>query len=284
MNYRHAYHAGNFADVVKHAILARILAYLNQKEAAWRVIDTHAGIGVYDLAADEALKTGEWQGGVGRVRTARLSSALRDFLQPWTDAIDLVNGGSDWLVYPGSPMLATSLGRRQDRFVFNELHPVDADQLAALYRADKRVRVTSKDGYITAKAECPPQERRGVVVIDPPFEADDEFDRMTQAMSDIQRRFAAGIQLLWYPLKDIAAVDAFHHKLRNGSLPKLLCVEQWLKAPGGEGPLTGAGLIVANPPWTLATDLRAILPELCKLLATGDGFGGRVDWLTGGDG
>ena len=188
------------------------------------------------------------------------------------------------MVYPGSPMVATNLGRLQDRFVFNELHPIDADQLGALYRADKRVRITEKDGYISAKAECPPQERRGVVVIDPPFEENGEFDRMAQAMADIHRRFATGIQLVWYPLKDIPAVDGFHRRLKDGPLPKLLCIEHWVRTPGGEGPLAGAGLMIANPPWTLAGETRAILPELCKLLANGDGYGGRVDWLTGSEG
>jgi 23S rRNA (adenine2030-N6)-methyltransferase len=146
MNYRHAFHAGNFADVLKHAVLARILAHLAVKEAAFRVIDSHAGIGLYDLSSDEALRTGEWQGGIGRIRGARPSPALAAYLAPWLAAVRAANGGDDLLVYPGSPAIATSLGRRQDRFQFNELHPEDAATLSALYAADRRVRVGSEDG------------------------------------------------------------------------------------------------------------------------------------------
>ena len=130
MNYRHAFHAGNFADVLKHAVLARILDYLGRKDAGYRVIDSHAGIGLYDLAADEALRTGEWEGGIGRIRTARPSPALGDWLAPWQAALRAVNGGDDLLIYPGSPAIATALGRLQDRYHFNELHPQDAATLS----------------------------------------------------------------------------------------------------------------------------------------------------------
>lgn len=276
MNYRHAFHAGNFADVLKHAVLARILDYLGRKEAGYRVIDSHAGIGLYDLAADEALRTGEWEGGVGRIRAARLSPALGDWLAPWRTALRAVNGGDDLLLYPGSPAIATALGRLQDRYHFNELHPQDAATLAALFAGDRRVRVGSEDGYVTVRAQLPPHERRGVVVIDPPFEEPGEFDRMLRAVQDARKRFATGCLLVWYPIKDIAAVDAFLKEAAEVGYPRLIAIEQWVREPGGDGPLAGAGVLVANPPFTLADETEAILPELTRLLAEDEGAGARV--------
>jgi len=276
MNYRHAFHAGNFADVLKHALLARVLAYLGRKDAGYRVIDTHAGIGLYDLAADEALRTGEWRGGVGRIRAARLSPALAVWLAPWQAALRAVNGGDDLLLYPGSPAIATALGRLQDRFHFNELHPQDAATLAALYAGDRRVRVGSEDGYVTVRAQLPPRERRGLVVIDPPFEEAGEFDRLARAVLDARKRFATGCLLIWYPIKDVAVVGAFLAEAAGAGYPRLVAIEQWVRAPGGEGPLAGAGVLIANPPFTLADETEAILPELTGLLAEDAGAGGRV--------
>ncbi|PIO97153.1 23S rRNA (adenine(2030)-N(6))-methyltransferase RlmJ [Pleomorphomonas carboxyditropha] len=276
MNYRHAFHAGNFADVLKHAVLARILAYLGRKDAGYRVIDSHAGIGLYDLAADEALRTGEWRGGVGRVRAARPSPALGDWLAPWLSALRAVNGGDDLLVYPGSPAIATALGRLQDRYHFNELHPQDAATLTALYAGDRRVRVGSEDGYVTVRAQLPPRERRGLVIVDPPFEEAGEFDRLTRAVHDARKRFATGCLMIWYPIKDVAAVDAFLAGAAGAGYPRLIAIEQWVRQPGGDGPLAGAGVLVANPPFTLADETEAILPELTRLLAEDDGAGGRV--------
>lgn len=276
MNYRHAFHAGNFADVLKHAVLARILDYLGRKDAGYRVIDSHAGIGLYDLAADEALRTGEWEGGIGRIRAARPSPALGDWLAPWQAALRAVNGGDDLLIYPGSPAIATALGRLQDRYHFNELHPQDAATLAALYAGDRRVRVGSEDGYVTVRAQLPPRERRGVVVIDPPFEEPGEFDRLLRAVHDARKRFATGCLLIWYPIKDIAAVDAFLKGAAEAGYPRLVAIEQWVREPGGDGPLSGAGVLVANSPFTLADETEAVLPELTRLLAEDDGAGGRV--------
>ncbi len=276
MNYRHAFHAGNFADVLKHAVLARILAYLARKENGYRVIDTHAGVGLYDLAADEALRTGEWHDGIGRLRQTRLSTALTDYLAPWNDAVRAVNGGDDLLLYPGSPKIATTLGRLQDRYVFNELHPEDRDALAALFAGDRRVRVEGLDGYVAVRAELPPHERRGLTLIDPPFEVAGEFDRMLKAMRDAHKRFATGVLMLWYPIKDVAAVDAFLKEARETGVGRLIAIEQWVRDPETTGPLAGAGVLVANAPYRLAEETAAILPELTDLLAVGEGAGARV--------
>lgn len=279
MNYRHAYHAGNFADVVKHAVLARIIEHLARKDAAFRVIDTHAGVGLYDLASDEALKTGEWHGGIGRVRAATLSPALAEFLSPWLSAVRAVNGGDDLLVYPGSPLIATTLGRLQDRFVFGELHPLDAEELAARFAGDRRVEIAVGDGFVLPRSRLPPQERRGVLVVDPPFEEAGEFDRLIRAMTDAHRRFATGAQLIWYPIKDEAAVAAFHRTIAESPLRRVLRIAHRTRRPAADGPLVAAGLLVVNPPWRLAEDLAAVMPELSALLATGPGAEGQVDWL-----
>lgn len=279
MNYRHAFHAGNFADVLKHAVLARILTHLARKDAAFRVIDTHAGVGLYDLASDEALRTGEWRGGIGRLLAPTGDAALDAFLEPYRDALRRVNGGPDILVYPGSPAIATALGRVQDRFVFNDLHPVDHDQLAAQFAADRRVRVTSEDGYIVVRSQLPPYERRGLTVIDPPFEEPGEFDRLLRAFEDADRRFRTGTVLAWYPIKDPAEVARFHEAVRVSGITRVLRLEQWIRPLGTPGPLPGAGMLVINPPWTLLDEAAAALPALTARLADGPGAGFRADWL-----
>lgn len=279
MNYRHAFHAGNFADVVKHAVLARILTHLALKDAPIRVLDTHAGCGLYDLASDEALRTGEARAGVMRVAGADLSGPLADFLAPWRAVLQAENGGDALLVYPGSPVFARRLARPQDRLIFNELNPLEADQLAAVVRGDRRVRVTRRDGFEAVRAEWPPPERRGLVVIDPPFEVAGEFDRLARAMTDAARRFATGIVLLWYPIKDPAQVARFHDAVAASGLARILRIEHWTRRTGGEGPLAGAGMLVLNPPWTLAAETEAVLPELVARLGEGPEAGGRVDWL-----
>ncbi len=279
MNYRHAYHAGNFADVVKHAVLARILVHLAQKDAAFRVVDTHAGVGLYDLASDEALKTGEWQGGIGRLRGAALSPELAAFLEPYLGAVRAVNGGDDLLVYPGSPLIATTLGRLQDRFVFGELHPLDADELGARFAGDRRVEIAVGDGFVLPRSKLPPIERRGLLVVDPPFEVAGEFGRLARAMADAHRRFATGTQLIWYPLKDEAAVAAFHAEVADGPIRRVLRIAHRTRLSDPTGPLTAAGMLVVNPPWRLAEDLQAVMPDLADRLSTGPGAAGTVDWL-----
>lgn len=280
MNYRHAFHAGNFADVLKHAVLARILAHLSRKEAPWRLLDTHAGTGLYDLASDEALRTGEWQGGIGRLVSAiRLDPALATFLAPYLAAVEAVNGGGALLVYPGSPMIAAALARPQDRIVLCELHPADGAEAGIRFGSDRRIRVLREDGWIAVRSQLPPPERRGLVLVDPPFEEPGEFDRLGRAFSDAAKRFSTGIVIGWYPIKSVAAVDTFHAVLAASGLTKLLRIELWTRTPGGEGPLAGTGLIVMNPPFRLYEDCRDALAPLCERLADGPGAGHRIDWL-----
>ena len=182
MNYRHAYHAGNFADVFKHALLTRILLYLMRKDAPLRYLDTHSGVGRYDLSSEEALRTGEWRDGIGRLMGADLPPAVAALLEPY---LSLIPGTAQAPgPYPGSPLIAQSLLRMQDRMSFSELHEHDSRRLVRSLGLEKRCKIMTMDGYQALKAGVPPIERRGLVLMDPPFEERDEFERMALALEN----------------------------------------------------------------------------------------------------
>jgi 23S rRNA (adenine2030-N6)-methyltransferase len=273
MNYRHAYHAGNFADVVKHAVLALVIAYLKLKPAPFRVIDTHAGIGVYDLASEVAQKTGEWREGIGRVMEARFSPAAAAMLAPYLDVVRRLNGRGPLARYPGSPLLARELLRSNDRLVVNELHPEDQSELQRLFARDGQVKVMALDGWTALKALLPPPERRGVTLIDPAFEQTGELDRLVDGLQEAVRRFANGTYLLWYPIKEAKSVAAFRNRLGDLRLPKVTAIEVMIRGPEDETRLNGAGLVAVNAPFTLGASLRVLLPELAGALAQGKGAG-----------
>ena len=190
MNYRHAFHAGNFADVVKHLIVCRIVEYLKRKPAPFRVVDTHAGIGLYDLGAEEAERTGEWREGIGRLWTGRLSGEAADLAEPYLDTVRAENPEGELRHYPGSPLLVRRLLRPSDKLVAFELHPDDATALAALFRRDREVSVVAADGWDALAGQLPPPERRGLVLVDPPFEMPGEFRRLAGGLARAHRRFA----------------------------------------------------------------------------------------------
>jgi 23S rRNA (adenine2030-N6)-methyltransferase len=280
MNYRHAYHAGNFADVLKHAILALVIEYLERKEAPFRIIDTHAGAGRYALDSTQAAKTGEWQGGIGRLvgRHAKpLPAEVARLLSPYLDAVRAENAGGELSIYPGSPLIARRLMRPQDVLVANELHPEDLAQLKAAMGRDRRVKLMALDGWVALKSLLPPKERRGVILIDPPFEEEGELDRMVEGLGQAFQRFQTGVYLAWYPIKDRAAIDRFHKALANPAWPELLVVELMIRAQRVSDRLNGCGLIVANPSYALSAQLTKILPELSRRLALGPGACYRLD-------
>jgi 23S rRNA (adenine2030-N6)-methyltransferase len=283
MNYRHAFHAGNFADVLKHATLARILVHLADKAAPFRVIDTHAGAGLYDLASDAAARTGEWRDGIGRLIDARLPDDIRALLAPYLAAVAAANGGGALRRYPGSPLIALSLMRPQDRLVACELEPGAAAALAANLRHDARARAVAIDGWVALNAYVPPNERRGVVLIDPPYEDKEEFGRLAAALAAAQRKWATGVFLLWYPIKDRVGPDRLAAALRRAatakSSQKVLRAELEWPPAGAPGRLAGAGLIVVNPPWRLAKELERLLPALRAALGPLAGSRAKVDWL-----
>jgi 23S rRNA (adenine2030-N6)-methyltransferase len=279
MNYHHAYHAGNFADVLKHVVLCRILAHLCEKPAAFRVIDTHAGAGLYDLTAPEPNKTGEWRDGIARVMGASFDEDVRALLAPYLDAVAAFNGGGKLAVYPGSPALVQHFMRRQDRLIACELEPQAAVALTRNLSGDARAKAVTIDGWTALSAYVPPKERRGLVLIDPPFEQPDDFRRLAHGLEVAHRKWATGIYLLWYPIKEPAEVAAFHRRLERAGLAKILRVEL-VVAPGADTTrLHGCGLIVVNPPWTLEGQLSRLLPALAAVLSR-DGKGrAAADWL-----
>jgi 23S rRNA (adenine2030-N6)-methyltransferase len=280
MNYRHVYHAGNFADVLKHAVLALVIEHLKQKPSPFRVIDTHAGTGLYDLASAAAQKTGEWKSGIGRLLDADLPVRVAEILAPYLDVVRQQNPTGKLERYPGSPLIARRLLRRGDRLVANELHPEDRDSLRELFARDPQTKVLDLDGWMALKALLPPKERRGVVLVDPPFEEPGEFRRLAGALREAARRFATGTVLLWYPIKDLRAVSAFRSEALDLGLAKLYSAELSVRAAQDPSLLSGTGLVILNPPFTLPEKLEVLLPFLAERLAQGAGAASRLGWLT----
>jgi 23S rRNA (adenine2030-N6)-methyltransferase len=275
MNYRHAFHAGAFTDVVKHATLALVLEHLQAKAQPCCFLDTHAGIGRYDLWSEPAQRTGEYRAGI--LKAVRDPAAE---LAPYLAVVRAMNdGGPHVRWYPGSPGLAQALLRPHDRIVLCELHPEDARTLAASFAGDARVQVQESDGYLALKALLPPKERRGCVLIDPPFEVTDEFERIVRGLGHALRRWATGIYLVWYPIKHRGPVKAFHDALAASGIRRVLVAELLLRPDGDPDRLNGSGMIVVNPPWKLDESLARLLPALCADFgATGSGRA-RVETL-----
>jgi 23S rRNA (adenine2030-N6)-methyltransferase len=281
MNYRHIYHAGNVADVLKHAVLARLVTYLRQKDKAFRVLDTHAGIGLYDLSTTQAQKTGEWRDGIGKLLEAALPPSMADLLEPYLSMIRTLNPEGGLRFYPGSPLLVRQLLRPQDRLSAMELHPEDCDTLRHLFEGDHQVRVTLLDGWLALGAHLPPKERRGLILVDPPFEIEGEYERLVEGLHKGWRRFAGGMFCLWYPLKAGAPVAAFHAALQALDIPNMLAVELVFRDATTTMGLSGSGLILVNPPYTLHKELESLLPWLRDTLAMDASAASRLWWLRG---
>lgn len=274
MNYRHGYHAGNFADVIKHVALVAILQHLRKKDAAFAVIDSHAGRGLYDLAGVEAGKTGEAQGGIARLRglSGDLPEALAAYLALVTDAA----------AYPGSPLVAARMLRPQDRLTAIEKHPEEFTALKAVLAPFRNAVAEQGDGYARAAKLLPPPARRGVTVIDPPFESPDEFEVLARAVNAARAKFATGIFLVWYPIKSQSAVDGFLGEVLAGGVTKALTVE--IAVPPEGEKLARAGLLVINPPYGFAAAMQAIAAMLAPRLGR-DGAPARIAlaWLAGAE-
>lgn len=269
MNYRHAFHAGNFADVMKHALLTRIILYLQRKEAPLRVVDTHAGIGLYDLAGEEAVRTGEWREGIGRL-SEPLAPDAEALLAPYRRVLDAVRRRHGEGAYPGSPAIVREMLRRQDRGVFVELHPGDAEVLSERYNAVANLKVLHLDGWTALQALVPPKERRGLVLVDPPFEKPNELDRLRGELLAALRKWPTGVYAGWYPIKDSAPVDAFAAALGAGSPRPGLRLELFVDDPRDGSRLNGSGLAILNPPWGLREEAEILLPALAERLSRGD--------------
>ncbi|QWW69003.1 23S rRNA (adenine(2030)-N(6))-methyltransferase RlmJ [Rhizobium sp. WYJ-E13] len=281
MNYRHIYHAGNFADVLKHAVLARLIRYMQKKDAGFRVLDTHAGIGLYDLSSEEAQKTGEWQGGIGKLLETDLGPQVSELLEPYLSAIRELNPQGGLRFYSGSPKLARMLFRPQDRLSAMELHPEDFVRLHRVFEGDHHARIIELDGWLALGAHLPPKEKRGIVLVDPPFEEDGEYERLVDGLARAYRRFPGGTYCLWYPLKKGAPIKDFHEALQALDIPKMLCAELAVRSDRETTGLTGSGLIVVNPPFTLKDELHQLLPVLKDHLAQDRFASQRAFWLRG---
>jgi 23S rRNA (adenine2030-N6)-methyltransferase len=278
MNYRHGFHAGNFADVVKHAVLARVLVHIRQKDAAFRLIDTHAGAGSHSLASEEAERTGEWRDGIGRILGAALPADVESLLEPW---LVLVRDGlaGPGRLYPGSPALARHLARPQDRILLCEKHPDAARDLQAAMRGDKRVKVVAGDGWRALPGLLPPPERRGLVLIDPPFEAERELDTVASALEGALRRWPTGIFLAWYPIKGRRPVERFARQLAGLPAERVLRVEIDLYKTERIDRLNGCGVAVIHPTWRLDDEMTRVLAAITPILARDSNGRYRVEWL-----
>lgn len=270
MNYRHAYHAGNFADVLKHAVLVWMVRYLQQKPGPICLIDTHGGAGIYDLRGAAAKKTDEAAGGILRLEAAADVPAV---FSPYRDLVRAVNGVGELARYPGSPALMARMLRERDRAVVGELHPEDAIALRRTLHGVERVRVIAGDGYGLLLKSVPPPEKRGLVLIDPPFEATDEFEMLARSLIAAHAKWETGVYLVWYPIKDRRAVERFHAELANAQIQKMS--EMTLNVGGDEG-LTACGLLAINAPWTLEQEWREPLRWLAQTLAQSSGWSGRI--------
>jgi 23S rRNA (adenine2030-N6)-methyltransferase len=279
MNNRQAFQAGKFADVFKHAVLVRVLLHLRSKEAPFRVIDTHAGIGRYDLSGDEASRTAEWHGGIGRLFANPLDGAAGELIEPYLALVRGENSGGGLKYYSGSPVIALSLCRAQDRMVFCELHSEDFSALRHAIGGDLRVKTMEVDGWTALKAYLPPKERRGVVLVDPAFEAPGEFGRLANGVAEAHKRWATGTYLLWYPLKDREAVRAFERRIAGLQIPKILRAGIDIGAQPQTDSLHACALIIVNPPWPLEDELKTMLPALARTLARDGGGKFHLDWL-----
>ena len=298
MNYRHAFHAGNFADVVKHALLARVVAHLRKKDTAFRVIDTHAGAGLTDLRSDEARRGGEWQGGIGRVWQHGFDTGVAALLEPYLSAIAAYNPGRSpglapdrearpstddtsaaLAFYPGSPLLIRQWLRPQDRLIACELEPNAARMLSRNLHGDARIKSIAIDGWTALNAYIPPREKRGRVLIDPPYEQDHELQRAAEAVAAAHRKWPGGTILLWYPIKDRREIVRFGKTLAGLKLAKPLQIELSRNAVGAKG-LRGSGLLVVNAPWTLESEAQILLPALARAFWPGESSEIRVQTVS----
>jgi 23S rRNA (adenine2030-N6)-methyltransferase len=279
MNYRHAYHAGNFADVLKHVVLVMLVEHLKKKPAPFFYLDTHAGRGRYDLSEAQAQRSGEYKDGIGRVLAAPATS-----LPPEVAAYAALvrasagKGHSAITAYPGSPLIVAKLRRAEDRLVLAESQPREAAALREALGRARRISVIEGDGYAALKAQLPPRENRGLVLIDPPYESDAEFDRVLAGLELGHERWPTGSYCVWYPLTDRAGPLRFRRDLEHSGLRKVLDVQLSVLPSDAQVGMGGAGLVIVNPPWLLDQRLQALLPALHRLLSP-DGLGGwNVEW------
>jgi len=279
MNYRHAFHAGNFADVHKHTALLALLSHLHRKPKPILYLDTHAGRGRYELHSADAQRGNEWRSGIGRLIDATVASEdVRRYMDTLSAALAWSSGNAP-ATYLGSPLIALAVLRDIDRAVFVERQPTEARVLEQQIAGRPRVSVVCDDGYAAMKAWLPPKENRGLVLIDPPYEAADEFAEADRALRAGLARWPTGIFALWYPIKAGLESERLRRSLTESGLRKLLTLELCVRPRDSPLALNGSGLVVANPPWQFDAQMKVAMSELHRLLSV-DGTGDhRVEWL-----
>lgn len=275
LSYRHSFHAGNHADVLKHIVQSLILNSLQQKEKPFVYHDTHSGVGRYDLTHEWSEKTGEYKQGIARVwQQDNIPAELDSYL----NAIRQLNQGETLRYYPGSPRVARAHLREQDRMVLTELHPSDYPLLEQEFHRDRQVSIYKEDGFARLKASLPPQERRGLVLIDPPYELAKEYRDVVQAIAQSYKRWATGIYAIWYPVVNRCDIDDMLEGLQGLGIRKILQIELGVSPDTNERGMTASGMIVVNPPWTLESQMQTILPFLKQAIAPATGHY-KVEWV-----
>ncbi|GAA5648106.1 23S rRNA (adenine(2030)-N(6))-methyltransferase RlmJ [Vibrio proteolyticus] len=275
LSYRHSFHAGNHADVVKHIVQSLILNALKQKEKPFVYHDTHSGVGRYDLTHEWAEKTGEYKQGIARVWQQQ---DIPQEIQSYLDAIRQLNNGDTLRYYPGSPRVARAHLRTHDRMVLTELHPSDYPLLEQEFHRDRQVSIYKEDGFSRLKASLPPKERRGLVLIDPPYELAREYRDVVQAIYHSYKRWATGIYAIWYPVVNRCDIEDMIEGLQGLGIRKILQIELGVAPDTNEHGMTASGMIVINPPWKLESQMNEILPFLKEAIAPATGHY-KVEWI-----
>ncbi|PWI32981.1 23S rRNA (adenine(2030)-N(6))-methyltransferase RlmJ [Vibrio albus] len=280
LSYRHSFHAGNHADVVKHIVQSLILDALKQKDKPFVYHDTHSGVGRYDLTHEWSEKTSEYKLGIGKLweKTAATEAALPEELNSYLDAVRCLNQDNTLRYYPGSPRVARAQLRQQDRMVLTELHPSDYPLLEQEFHRDRQVRIYKEDGFQRLKASLPPKERRGLVLIDPPYELAREHRDVVTAIAHSHKRWATGIYAIWYPVVNRCDIDDMIDGLASLGIRKILQIELGVTPDTNERGMTASGMIVINPPWKLESQMKTVLPFLKETIAPATGHY-KVEWI-----
>jgi 23S rRNA (adenine2030-N6)-methyltransferase len=280
LNYRHAFHAGNFADVLKHVVLMQLLEHLLRKPAPFLYLDTHAGRGVYDLSDAEGQRSGEYKDGIGLLlaeKPATLPPELQAYVALVRDSAG--EGRSAITAYPGSPLLVARMRRPGDRLVLVEKDAREADALRAVLGRQRRISIVTGDGYAALKAQLPPEENRGLVLIDPPYEDAGEFDRVLAGLLLAHERWPRGQFAVWYPQSERAGSARFRARLRDSGIRRILDLQLAVLPTDAPIGMPGCGMLLVNPPWQLDERLKALLPSLHRLLSPTGAGAHAVEWL-----
>lgn len=276
LSYRHSFHAGNFADVLKHTVQSLIIEALKQKPKPFVYFDTHSAAGRYDLHDDKSEKTGEYQQGIARL-WAR--DDIPKLMQAYLDTVEALNPNGQLRFYPGSPMVAKQLMGRDNRIELTELHPTDLKLLKQEFAGDRKVRIQQLDGYKGLKGGLPPAQRRALVLIDPPYELKTEHNDAIKGIVESHKRFATGIYALWYPVVSRPQVNRFCQKFANQGIRNILRIEMCVKGDSEGFGMTGSGMIIVNPPWKLEQQMKQLLPWLTKQLQQDEQAQFTIEWL-----